>query len=301
MASFDATVVRVVDKSPTNPEADRRRKRKLARKTFVVAAALVAAGIAAVAWASGDWSSARSAAEDMKSRQQELRKLTPEETRLIVTAICDADEDARGSAGKDAAERVASDVNSKFEELRRARDLAYRLLDDVIADDNLKDKRDEAKQLREEVSKRWDSITMMAERAMKGANHPLVSFLIKEGQDAHKDRQHDCDASEFTLDSGKRVDCIMASGETCLVIEFKPENSRAISSGVSQARGYAAELNDELKKTESNVIKKLIGIKSDFGKCKQFVYRVDCYKLCPSVDENGEFREAHPDWKKDCS
>jgi len=300
MASFDATVVTSGDKSPMNPEADRGRKRMLTRKTLVVATILVAAGVA-VAWASGDWSSARSAAEDMKSRQQELRKLTPEETRQIVTAICEADEDARESAGKSAAERVASDVNSKYEDLRHARDSAYRLLDDVIADDNLKDKRDEAKQLREEVGKRWDSITMMAERAMKGANHPLVSFLIKEGQDAHKDKQHDCDASEFTLDSGKRVDCIMASGETCLVIEFKPENSRAISSGVNQARGYAAELNDELKKTESSVIKKLIGIKSDFGKCKQFVYRVDCYKLCPSVDESGEFREAHPDWKKDCS
>lgn len=74
----------------------------------------------------------------------------------------------------------------------------------MIADDNLKDKRDEAKQLREEVSKRWDSITMMAERAMKGANHPLVSFLIKEGQGAHRDRERDCDASELTLDSGKR-------------------------------------------------------------------------------------------------
>jgi hypothetical protein len=191
-------------------------------------AVVVLAGMG-IAWASGDWSSARSAADDMKSKQQDLRKLTPDETRQIVTAICEADEDARESAGKAAGERVANAVNSKFEDLRHARDYAYRLIDDVIVDDNLKDKRDEAKQLREDVGKRWDSITMMAERAMKGANHPLVSFLIKEGQDAHKDRQRDCQASEFTLDSGKRVDCIMASGETCLIIEFKPNNSRAVS------------------------------------------------------------------------
>ena len=52
------------------------------------------------------------AADDMKTEQQELRKLAPEETRYIVTAICEADEDARSDAGKRAAERVASDVNS---------------------------------------------------------------------------------------------------------------------------------------------------------------------------------------------
>ncbi len=269
-------------------------------KRIVFGIGLVAAS-AMVAWASGDWSSAKSAADDMKTKQQELRKLTPEETRGIVTAICEADEDARSDAGKQAAERVASDVNSKYEDLRHARDYAYRLLDDVIADDNLKDKRDEAKQVREEVSKRWDSITNMAERAMKGANQPLVSFLIKEGQDAHKDKQSGCNASEFTLDSGKRVDCIMASGETCLVIEFKPENSRAVSAGANQARGYATELNNELKNKDSSVIKKLINIKSDFEKCKQFTYRVDCYRLCPKIDENDDFQEAHPDWKRDCT
>lgn len=272
----------------------------LTKRQLMMAVIATVAGVAAVAWASGDWSSARSAVDEVKSKQQDLRKLTPEETRQIVTAICEADEDARRDAGRSAAERVASDVNSKFEDLRRARDYAYRLIDDVIADDNLKDKRDEAKQLREDLSKRWDSITNMAERAMKGANHPLVSFLVKEGQDAHTERHKGCHASEFVLGSGKKVDCIMASGESCLIIEFKPANSRAISSGASQVRAYAAELIDELKKKDSSVIKDLIKIKQDFEKCKEFTYRVDCYKLCPSIDEDGDFREAHPDWRKDC-
>ncbi|HEY0253882.1 MAG TPA: hypothetical protein VGC41_20270, partial [Kofleriaceae bacterium] len=86
----------------------------------------------------------------MKTKQQELRRLTPEETRDIATAVCEADESDRSEAGRRAAERVASDVNSKFEDLRHARDYAYRLIDDVIADDNLKEKRDEAKQLRKD-------------------------------------------------------------------------------------------------------------------------------------------------------
>jgi len=74
------------------------------------------------------------------------------------------------------------------------------------------------------------------------------------------------------------------------VIEFKPENSRAVSAGANQARGYATELNNELKNKDSSVIEK----------CKKFTYRVDCYRLCPKIDENRDFQEAHPDWKRDC-
>ena len=59
-------------------------------KRIVFGIGLVAAS-AMVAWASGDWSSAKSAADDMKTKQQELRKLAPQ-TRDIVTAICEAEE-----------------------------------------------------------------------------------------------------------------------------------------------------------------------------------------------------------------
>jgi hypothetical protein len=58
-----------------------------------------------IAWAaSGDWSAARSKVDELKTRQGELRKVTPEETRRIVTAICEADEDERKRAGEDAAD-----------------------------------------------------------------------------------------------------------------------------------------------------------------------------------------------------
>lgn len=80
----------------------RETKRMLTKKRPMFVVTFLVVG-AAVAWAASDWSSARSAAEDMKTRQQDLRKLAPEETRHIVTAICEADEDARESAGKAAA------------------------------------------------------------------------------------------------------------------------------------------------------------------------------------------------------
>ena len=266
--------------------------------TGVLAMVAVAAGLG-VAWAAGDWSAARSKADEFKSRQQDLRKLDPEETRRVVTAICEADEEARKDAGRDASERVAREVNDKMSDLERVRNDANKLLDDVIGDDSLKDNRDDAKRLKEDVSVRWDSIERMS-RSLRGANHPVVAYMLAQGSQAHADRQRDCDASEVTLDSG-RADCVMATGETCTVIEFKPQNSRAVSNGVDQYRRYVRDLNEQLKKPDSDVIKRLIGKKSDFAKCKSFEGRVDCYRLCPEVNEDNEFREVRADWRKDCS
>jgi hypothetical protein len=260
--------------------------------------AVLVAGIG-VAWASGNWSDARSKADEFKSRQQDLRKLDPEETRRVVTAICEAEEDARKDAGRDASERVAREVNDKMSELERLRNDANKLLDDVINDDNLKGNRDDAKRLKDDVAARWDSIERMS-RSLRGANHPVVAFMLDQGQRAHKDRQSDCHASEVSLSSG-RADCLMATGESCLVVELKPNNSRAIRSGLDQARRYRDELNDELKKPNSDIIKKLINTRSDFAKCKKFELQVDCYKLCPDINDDNEFREVRADWKRDCS
>jgi len=267
-------------------------------RAAVLAMAMVGTGIG-VAWASGNWSDARSKAEDFKSRHQDLRKLTPDETRRVVTAICEADEDARKDIGRDASERVSREVNDKLSELERLRNDATKILDDVISDDNLKDNRDDAKRLKDDVAARWDSIERMS-RSLRGANHPVVAFMLEQGQRAHADHESDCHASEFTLSNG-RADCLMATGETCIVIELKPNNSRAIRQGLDQARRYRDELNDELRKPASETIKKLVNIRSDFGKCKKFELRVDCYKLCPDINEDNEFRSVSADWKKDCS
>lgn len=116
---------------------------------------VVLAGLG-IAWASGDWSAARSKADEFTSRQQDLRKLEPEEIRQIVKAICEADEEARQDVGRDASERVSREVNDKMSDLQRTRDDANKLLDDVISDDNLKDNRDDAKRLKEDVATRWE-------------------------------------------------------------------------------------------------------------------------------------------------
>lgn len=252
--------------------------------------------------AGGDWSAAKGKVEELKTRQQELRKLSPSEIRKVVTAVCEADEEDRLSVGKDAADRVASLVSNELSNLRNIRDAALRLLDDVLADDSLKDKHSDAKQLKEDVQSRWSSIERMAKNSMRGGNHPIVAFMSAKGMEEHKRYQEsssNCHAYEFTTGS-RRADCLYAAGETCLVIELKPDNSRAISRGQRQAQDSVDFLNNELQKKDSDVIKDLVSKRSDFAKCKRFERRIKCYKLCPEVDEEGEYRESSATWR-DCS
>jgi hypothetical protein len=256
-----------------------------------------------VAWAKGDWSTAQSKAEEMKRKQIELRKMTPKEVEKIVEAACKADEDKRSEAAKDAAERVASTVNSELSSLRRMRDDAYRAIDDVLADDDLKSNHDSAKRLREDVSHRWNSIERMAENAMRGGNHPLVSYLSQKGIEEHQRYQQNssnCDTYEFETGS-RRADCLKSDGDTCYVIELKPNNSTARSRGETQARESRDDLRRETDKgpDKSDMLKRLFDKSSKFKGCKRWEYKLKCYSLCPDIDEEGRYREGTVSWS-DC-
>lgn len=128
--------------------------------------------------------------------------------------------------------------------------------------------------------------------------------MLTQGQRAHEDRRDSssyCTASEVTLSSG-RADCLVATGnDTYRVVELKPDNARAISKGRGQAARYAIDLNAEFAKgASSDVMKKLTGINSNFPKCKKFEQRVDCYKSCPSVNDDGGTSEPSTNWRSDC-
>jgi hypothetical protein len=255
-----------------------------------------------IAWAAGDWNTAQSKVEEMKRKTMELRKLTPEEIRGVVAAVCDADEDERRDVGERAAARVAEKVKGELSNLERVRDDADRLINDVLSDDNLKPNHDDARKLRDEVAQRWKSVENMAKNAMRGGNHPLISYMSLKGIEEHKNYQRNssnCDASEIETGS-RRADCLRAEGDTCYVIELKPNNSRAISKGNTQADDAVRDLDAELAKMAkgegSEVMRRLIGIKSDFANCKRWKKKLMCYSLCPAIDEEGEYREGSVAW-----
>jgi hypothetical protein len=267
----------------------------MSRHTFVSCTIVaIVCGAAALAFAAGNWSAAESKFEDFRREHDQLRKLTPDETKTIVAAVCEAEEEDRQSVARDASQRVRDKVEDEYEDLEEIKGDALEQLDAVLADSALKDRHSKAKEHRGKVTEWWASIEKMT-RSLRGSNHPVVAFMLREGQAAHKSRQSSssyCDVSAFRMDSGE-ADCLKASG--CLVIELKPDNSKGITQGKSQVRKYVAELNEK-----GDAFDALVKKDSDFAKCTRFDSRVDCYKLCPDIDEDGEFRSTSPRWREDC-
>jgi len=247
------------------------------------------------AHAGGDWSSAKRAADDFKKEYEDLKKLTPNETRSIVTAICNSMEKLRKKTSESASRRVQSKINSEFGQLKSKKEYAIKKLNEVIKDDKLKQYHSKAKDRRKEVKKLWKSIKKMT-KSLRGANHPVVNYMLKQGQKAHESRQNSssyCTVKEFKL-AGGRADCIYAS--RCMVIELKPDNSRAISKGRGQARRYQSALNEK----NGADLKKLIKKNSSFKSCKRFDRRVDCYKLCPRIDSDNKYISVYASWRTGC-
>jgi len=263
---------------------------------------ILVAGVG-VAWAKGDWSAAKSKVEELRSKQMDLRKLIPEEVRRLVKSTCeDADEDERERVGKDAAGRVASNVTRELSNLQRTRDEAHRALDDVLNDPDLKPNHGDAKDLKDDVDKRWRSIERMAQNSMRGGNHPIVSYLSQRGIKEHQDYQRNssnCHAYEFK--TGSRIaDCLYADGNNCYVVELKPNNSRAISKGRRQAQDSVDDLDKATRAKEKGenpgMLEDLIKVNSRFASCKNWHARLMCYTLCPQINEEGEYIEGSVSW-----
>jgi hypothetical protein len=267
----------------------------LIRASIIVGAATVAVGIAV---ASGDWSAAKSKADEYKRKEDDVKKMVPAETRKIVTAICEADDDSRKSAADSASSSARSNLNDKFNELERTKRDAVELLDHVMSDDKLKDDHSNASQLESDIKSRWDKTNELT-RSLRNGNHPVIEFMLKHGESARHERADHCDAKDISLDFG-HADCVMARGDTCTVVEITADNSRAISKGRDRASRGKSQLESELKKSSSDILKQLINRKSDFGKCKHFEARVDCYKECPSVDDGDRYNEQSPSWREGC-
>jgi hypothetical protein len=262
-----------------------------------IASALTVA-LVGVAWASGDWSGAKSKVGDVKRHAEEVKQLLPQETRKIVKEICEADDESRKSAASNASSNARSNVRDKVSELERETTRTIEALDKVIDDDKLKDNHSDARSMKSEVKSRWEKIKEHSQSLLDG-RHPVVEYMLSKGQSAHRDRMDSCDAKDISLDAG-HAECLMARGETCTVIALTPDSSRAISKGKDQARRYKSQLESELKKSSSDVIKRLIDRRSDFGKCKKFEARVDCYKLCPEIDDDNRLRDRSASWRQDC-
>jgi hypothetical protein len=268
-------------------------------KQFIkVSIAALALGVG-VAWASGDWSAAKSKVEDYKQKDGELRKKAPEETRKIVSAICAAtSQEKRKSEGSSAASMARSAIADKYSDLEHLKRDAISMLEDVGRDDKLKDQHSDASSLESDIKSRWDKVSELTS-GLRNGSPPVVEWMVSHGDAAIRDHASHCDAHDVSLSFGHAT-CLIASGETCKVVEFAPDNSSAISSAKDLARRYQSQLEDEIKKSSSDVMKHLASERSDFSKCKHFEAQVECYRQCPEISDDNRFSDASPSWRTGC-
>jgi hypothetical protein len=266
----------------------------------IAIAGTVLAVAVGIAWASGDWSAAKDKAKEYKSKAGELKKTAGDETRKIVREICSASDDDRKSAASSAASFASGNVRYKFDEVDRLQRDANDQLDRVINDDNLKDQRSEARDMQREIRSHWEKLSERT-RGLRDSRPEVVEFMLDGGERARRDRTDRCTARHVAVGSFAHADCIQVRFDTCEVISVTSDSSRAISAGKDKASRMARELEQESKKQGSDVIKRLIDSNSDFARCKRFEGRVDCYHLCPDIDEDGKFRRESPSWREGCS
>ncbi len=241
--------------------------------------------------AGDDFSQAKAKAETFGNAYNALRKLTPQETQALVTAICDAEEADRKSVMSDVASRTSATVKADLDKLEVMYNDAIKALDAVLADKSLKAKHSETRTLRAEVEQRWTTINKMT-KALIAKNHPAVKFLAEEGDRQHENRQKDssvCTVYEVGIGSNI-IDCARASD--CKVIELKPDNSRSINKGTGQAKAAFESLKSQSERD------KLTAKNSAFAQCKAYDWEVQCYKLCPEIDpETNEMKSISATWR----
>ena len=264
----------------------------MARPQYRIAAALILLGVA-VAWAAPEWDNAKRNVEDFKRKAEELTRKTPSETRKIVAAICAADGDGRKSAASGASSSARSVISDQYRVVDRARQDALASLEKVTGDEKR-----EAERLEDQVESRWDKLSDLTDDLRDG-KHPVVTYMLERGGSAKRDRQGRCDVKDFSLGGG-RAACLVARGDTCSVVEISADSSRAVGNAKSLASRFRSQLESELAKPGSDVMKRLIDTDRDFAKCKRFEASVDCFKLCPEIGDDNRFRDSGPSWRSGC-
>jgi len=246
----------------------------------------------------GEWDqyydAERSAKDLLFTYYDDFKKMDRREIQALVQAICDADEEERKSVASDVGSKTRDRVRAEYDKVEKRKNEAVAMLTKVLADDRFKEKHSDARDLKNKVEERWKSIDKMYD-SVRSSNHPVSTFMTDKGMEEHKYRQGRCTASEFETGNGP-ADCIGYDGNACLIVELKPDNSKAISKGKSQAEKYRDALISNPSKR-----KDLEGKSSSFTTCPpKFDTRVDCYKLCPEIDEDGNFRSVSASWRTGC-
>jgi hypothetical protein len=244
----------------------------------------------------GPWdqyNDAERSAKDLLYSYEDFLKMEKRQIEELVTAIANAEEDERRSIASDAASRTRDKVRADFDKVERRRNESLAMLDKALANPVYKDKHSDARNLKSQVEDKWRAIDRMYDK-VRGSNHPVVAFMLDKGKEEHDYRQGRCTVKEFQTGDGP-ADCIGYDGDSCLIVEFKPDNSRSISRGKDQLSRYLNAISSNSSRRQE-----LGGKHSSFAGCTKFQTRVDCYRLTPEIDNEGNFRSTSASWRTGC-
>jgi hypothetical protein len=251
------------------------------------AALLIATVCCSSIWAD-NWSDAKNRAEAFIDHYEALRQLYPDEIKKIVSLLCKFEDDDHASLYSEVRDRVKSESRDKVDAFKAMLDESNELLDKVIANDDFKGNRSDAKALRKRTNELFDRVDRMTE-SVRGGNNPVFAFMREAGQKAHKEYQNTssyCDVPEFETGDGP-ADCLYA--RECWVIEVKSANDESVQKGRARARDYANALNTD----KDGKFNDLVKAKSAFSGCaRHFAPKLVSYSLCPDVSDDGEVKST---------
>ncbi len=239
---------------------------------------------------------AKDAANKYTDSYEEIRTIDVDALKHLVKAVCDADAGERKQVFRDEADRVESLVLGEKSKLDGERDDANSKLDAAIADDQCQDKKDDLSALKDRIGEVSGRIEKISQTGVKLGSNPAFDKLRELGQQAHDDYySHNSKCADYRdLKVGDlKPDCL--DPDKCMVIELKPDNSRAADNGWTNAQASRDLLNsdegfDATAEANSN-------FKDAFAQCKgKFKARVDCYHYCPDVDDDGNLKSTSLDW-----
>lgn len=176
---------------------------------------------------------------------QEVYRFDDEAMRLIWEAYCGLLDDDSEEYNRDFAAEIGLNLQHQQEEQwEEAMGQVGPLVDALETLQENPETADRAEELLEIVVREGSTLQNLEENVvLRGANHPFVQFAINYGIKMHQelcDREGEepkiCDKTWPTLDG--RPDLVYVDDDGLWILEFKPDNERAISEGENQVAGY---------------------------------------------------------------
>lgn len=225
--------------------------------------------------------------DEWKNLNSEFRSVYKDRLDAIRLAMCKGDEDAITKHVDAAAAEGVSRLSPKYTELKRRADDIFSKIAPLEKDKSVNT---EARRVKRNLKAALKKLEKAADTGLLlGKENPKLEVHKAYGDKMHREIQGNsskCTAIEVRLSSG-RLDCVKVNGNTCDLIEIKPNNDEAKAFGMDQLKERLDVLRGMRKSDLADVFKSCLKDEpsdksSDTGWVRYGELRVETYEFCPS-------------------